>query len=242
MIARHAPRPFVIDEAHITVVDGAGNTYQSVGDKQMGHGWQLGSTGTITVFTGDPSGQVEYELGLVYAVSDTSVDQAFTLYCPNAPPVAFTVAEITTTQEPVSYKWDDTGEVDGLRITVSEPVREKRLHAEDMDGRRLDATYKVLVAKVVLESVTDKPHIYAASYFMLTDDQGGTYLGYDEDPAYLSDRTPMRSGYIDPQDTITRWLTFVVPIAAAGASISYSQDGSFVKNVQAVWQIVADSS
>jgi hypothetical protein len=149
-----------------------------------------------------------------------------------------TTEEVTTTTQAMTlYKWDASAEVDGLRITVGEPVWDKRQYVFDVaTGERLD-DYKVLTTKVVLENVADAPHIYSAGYFMLTDTEGSWYVGDDEDAVSYSKHTAMRSGYIDPGKKITRWVTFLTPIGAAGESISYSKSGSFFgEDIQALWQ------
>jgi len=148
-----------------------------------------------------------------------------------------TTEQVTTTTEATTlYKWDTAAEIDGLRIIVSEPVKDKRLGVVDAQGKRVDATHKVLTTKVVLKNVTDKPHIYAASYFMLADNEGGTYLGWDEDDSGYAKHAAMRSGYLEPEEEITRWVTFVVPIGVAADAVWYSRDGSFGESIQALWQ------
>ena len=148
-----------------------------------------------------------------------------------------TTEKVTTTTEAVAlYPWGAPAEVDGLRITVSETVWDKSQYVYYVPTGERSDEYKVLTTKVVLENVTDAPHIYSADYFKLTDTEGNGYTGNDEDDVSYSKHTAMRSGYLDPGKKITRWVTFITPSGAAGESISYSKDGSFGNNVQALWQ------
>ena len=148
-----------------------------------------------------------------------------------------TAAMTTTTTEALTVlKWDSTAEVDGLRIIVSEPRRDTNLYAEDAQGRRSDATLQVLGVKVILENVSDTPHIYSAGYFVLADSEGNTYLGYDQDESSYGEHVAMRSGYLDPGKKITRWLNYGVPRDAAAEGVWYSKDGTFGTNLQAIWE------
>jgi hypothetical protein len=148
-----------------------------------------------------------------------------------------TTTMVTTTTEALTYqKWGGTVEVEGLRITVSEPVKDSNLYTTDAQGRRADATFKVLGAKVVLENITDAPHIYSATYFILADTEGNTYMGYDQDTSSYGKHVAMRSGYLDPGKEITRWVNYGIPNGAGAEGIWYSRDGTFGDSIQAIWQ------
>ncbi len=191
--------------------------YDSAAGQVIIFGGSTGSAGDI--FFDDTWAYGGKESGIVTTASTTTMTE-----------------ETTTTTEAVTLnKWDAAAEVDGMLITVSEPVKDTSQFVEDDNGRRLD-TFKVLTTKVVLENITSEPHIYAASYFMLADTEGGFYSGNDEDSVSYSKHTAMRSGYLGAGEKITRWVTFIVPVGAAAYSIEYSKDGSFGENIQALWQ------